>query len=598
MSQRRGLMGLVLLIALVGTAHAIWIVQDRGLQRAPDDYGYLYGALRLADTVSGVGPAGLPSLEELSLGGRPPLYQIVTIPFVLALGRSIDAAMAVNGFFLILLMVTTYLLTRRRGGTTAGALLACTLVATFPPIVHLLHAYRALAALPACGALSLWLLVELLERRTPSWAIAFWLSILFGAAMHPAFIYTMAVPAAFGTGALLLAGAQGRITLAPRLEAWLGSRVSRSLLSRGIAPGIVMAGAPLALWYLGPGRNLYEAMLRIAASKTLTEQGVAISRVEALEKTVSPWWYLVTTPTALGLVVALLVLPAVAIALLRQRGVTDWILPLTVISTSVVLTALERYNWKYFAPALPAVAILVALMVARLAPRVKTVATSIVVATSAFVFAWSSWGHPGHRAEGPALMLGAVATASNQCLHSWVFCAQPPGPSPITDAYEPVLEYVLQSPHCTEGRTCQLMVIGKSTVSSRMFSFLMIQRWPHARLTIVDQGTRNFGLSFPVGNLLDSTFIVYRRNGPRHRAGHQLDNVQIAQTFLRRPPPAFRASFRQIKRFPSPRGPLILLRRERAILGTQRQEIVRGFEARVRTNPPAERGGPKNKALP
>ena len=132
------------------------------------------------DSLGGDSPSDLRgAFEGLPLQGRAPLYQILTMPFLLAFGRSVRAALGVNLAFQVLLLVSVYALGQRLAGRPAG-LLAALMTAAYPPLIHLSHIYRPHFAVAACVTTSLWLLLRLLEDRTQKRALGFGASLGFG----------------------------------------------------------------------------------------------------------------------------------------------------------------------------------------------------------------------------------------------------------------------------------------------------------------------------------------------------------------------------------------------------------------------------------
>ena len=141
--DRRGEhIALGLLIAIVSLINIVWISQDTRPQPGADPNHYLIKLFECVDSLNEQG--GAPSWESvagMSLQGRPPLYQFLTIPFIYLFGRSEDAALSVNVIFGAILLLSTYGIARFAGNGKAG-LLAAFLVATYPPIVNLSRIYR------------------------------------------------------------------------------------------------------------------------------------------------------------------------------------------------------------------------------------------------------------------------------------------------------------------------------------------------------------------------------------------------------------------------------------------------------------------------
>ncbi len=105
MARHRVRIALALLIAGACWVQLDWIRADRSFSPAPDSYVYLSRLLAYLDGPDGDGAPGV-ALGELSFRGRPPLYQLLTVPFLAVFGRSEDAATAVNLPFLALLLLS------------------------------------------------------------------------------------------------------------------------------------------------------------------------------------------------------------------------------------------------------------------------------------------------------------------------------------------------------------------------------------------------------------------------------------------------------------------------------------------------------------
>ncbi len=134
LTRRQSWVGLGLLIGSAAALQVFWSWTDEAPTPHGDSYAYLKNLLRFLDQL---GSRDLiASLRGLSVLGRPPLYQLLTAPFILLLGRSEAAALSVNVVFIALLGVATYNLGRLARNQTAG-LLAAFLVLTYPPVVHL-----------------------------------------------------------------------------------------------------------------------------------------------------------------------------------------------------------------------------------------------------------------------------------------------------------------------------------------------------------------------------------------------------------------------------------------------------------------------------
>lgn len=166
-----------------------WLLADTSLLTMTDSYGYLYRLLRFVDTFDPSAPSKLwQALGDLSAWGRPPFYQLITVPFVLLFGRYEDAALAVDLLFLAVLAVGAYGAGSLAGGFRAG-LLTSFLACTYPPIVHLHRTYSAYVAVPSMVALAIWALIGLVKTRSVGTAWFLSLALALGLLIHPSFSY-------------------------------------------------------------------------------------------------------------------------------------------------------------------------------------------------------------------------------------------------------------------------------------------------------------------------------------------------------------------------------------------------------------------------
>ena len=163
---------LALLIVFVSLANIQWIRNDAAPMPHPrDPYHYATNTLEFMDGIERGESGGLESFAQLSFRGRPPLYQLLSMPFVALFGRSTDAMLGLNVVCNALLLVLVFGLGRSISGGRAG-LLAALAVATSPPVIHLSRIYRPHGALLAFAVLSVWLLLRL-DNKTPKSCISY-----------------------------------------------------------------------------------------------------------------------------------------------------------------------------------------------------------------------------------------------------------------------------------------------------------------------------------------------------------------------------------------------------------------------------------------
>ena len=117
------MLALAAIVAGVSAANVWWIRRDAAPWPHPrDPYVYLANTLRFVDELGAQGwsdPGG--ALTRLSFEGRPPLYQLLSVPFVLVGGRSEDAALLVNVLLVVVLLACVYGIGRIAANGRAGS---------------------------------------------------------------------------------------------------------------------------------------------------------------------------------------------------------------------------------------------------------------------------------------------------------------------------------------------------------------------------------------------------------------------------------------------------------------------------------------------
>ena len=126
------MLGLLAAIAIAQAfANPWWILEPSRFAPIDDSYVYLSNLFNTFDGLSTIrSPAQLwRSLESLSVGGRPPLTQLLTLPLLAVFGRSETVALSVNLGYILLLVISTYKLARHfsdRGIALLAAFVAVT----------------------------------------------------------------------------------------------------------------------------------------------------------------------------------------------------------------------------------------------------------------------------------------------------------------------------------------------------------------------------------------------------------------------------------------------------------------------------------------
>ncbi len=546
---------LVLLMAVVATINTFWIRQDQSRMIKGDCYIYLTKLLSFVDNSDQKSLGNFwVSLERLSVEGRPPLYQLLTVPFIRVFGRSEDAALAVNLVFLVLLMVSVYNIGRLAANDVAG-LLGTLLVVSYPPIIHLSRTYLPHAALPACVALSLWLLLMVIKERSIRSAWLYCATLAFGLLTHPYFAWAMAVPAfaSFVYLSLFCTRPKFPRQLTNTLR-WFSGKVSDRFFLLGLLPGGVLALCLPLAWYVNFSYGLLGDMEVYGdAAKRGPARMQGFPEVDSLL-----WRWVQTTPSAISNVLTLLLIVGV-VSILVKRRVPALVLAFTLIVTYSIwsLRPIPR-TWWYFAYVLPVAAATTAVGIMYI--RSKWLSRPLIVlaaACSAFIYSVVTWGvSPWNRSF--AVALGAPLDQACRSRLTTVFCPTPPEADrwPARD----VLRTVLKDPKCRERRPCSLMTTGDLWMPR--LRYFLIQDGNHGRVRISAQAHNRRGTGFNFEKLLNSDYLLYPDpKPPRMGVPYGI----AAARFLQSPPARFASAHRTIARFDSPNGGVKLIKRTKPL---------------------------------
>jgi hypothetical protein len=491
--------------------------------------------------VEGLGEAPLwESVAALSHDGRPPLYQLLSVPFLYLFGRSADAALLINVVFGVVLLLSTYGIGRLVQDGKAG-LLAALLVVAYPPLVDLSRIYRPHFAIAACVALSLWLLLLLLKARSPKIAWLFGASLVLGMLVHSSFLYVLAAPTVlFGFYALLFQTPPRYPSILKEAPRWLLAKLRDPFVLYGLLPAALVAAALTAGWYLTEGRTLLRVLQQV------TQEGRDVTR--GFSVPFSFWWYALTAPGAISYVFAIFFLGGLVAGIVKRQLYT-FVLVMTFLAAYVVYSTRGGRAWFYLASVLPIVAILTATWIMGLARRrISAVLTIVCVGTAVLTFSvvtWGlkSWGEPFIRALGAPLNSQTCVSPSNV-----VFC---PWPARDEDwRLSDVLEIIHDDADCRD-RTCHLTLVqgwwNIWHVNYNSFRCYLARDFPETRLEIYS--TRLETLADQLQLLLSSEYVLYRPDNYTHNLRY----------FLLSPPSAFADAHRQVASFEFPNGTIARL---------------------------------------
>ncbi|MBN1657360.1 MAG: tetratricopeptide repeat protein, partial [Anaerolineae bacterium] len=491
-----------------------------------------------------------------------PLYQLLSVPFILLFGRSEDAAVAVNLLFTALLLWATYGTGRlARNGWTG--LLAAFLVAAYPPLLHLSRMYRPQAALPACVAVSLFLLLLLLNRRSIGLAWLFGVSLGAGMWMHLNFFYFLPVPAAgLGLYMLLFQAPPRRPPSLKGTPRWLLRKLGDPFVLFGLLPAALIAAGLAAAWYLPHSQAIFELQREVESNYSFARGFGSVPH--------NFWWYVLTAPGALSTVQAFLLglglILCLGLGLARRR-----LAPLVLVVTFVLLylflgQRVGDLGWLHFAPALAVAAALTAVGLGELQdlglPRwpsagrwLSTVGVLGGVATAALTFATGTWGlQPWSR---PLVL--ALGSPLDTITCTWrmhlAFC---PDRAAQDDWHvDDILETVLDDPQCL-GSPCQLAVVPADEYFNPMtFDSYLDRLYPQSRDQVVIHNPGGWAGWPGDGQWLASHYLLFVPTIRHPGYGREI-RAEIT-AFLESPPPDFAELYRPVAAFPLPEGMMATL---------------------------------------
>ena len=500
------LLGIVTIILV--TANVLWLVRDTRPVPAGDENTIMARTLIFVDRLNTDG-FSWDMIDQLSHYGRPPLYQLLSVPFVLIFGRSMDSGVYVNMLFYILLMVATYNIGKAAHGRQAG-LLAAILVGTYPTMVRISHLYRPSFALAACTALTMWQLLLLVKTRSVKCAWWTSLSLAFGLLVQPMFAYGIPIPAAAIYVYLTLTDpAGGRLTSVRELFGWLGRKLKQPLFLKGILPSGLIAVGLVSLWYLTRGDWMISTLLKYSSSDIVELRGFETLTLGLREDYPALLMYALTSPSAISIVFGLLAGIGLIHAFIR-RSMPGLILAGSFLFSYLILSLMPTLGWRYFDEILPIAAVLTSLWIFSLRSKklvIVLVVISLGFASLNFILTTSELIPASKQLVSS---LGGIPADSRDCdMAAYaLFCPDPPrgDPWPVSD----VLEVVSKDADCreiTDGTFCGLLVVSTNPYFQfPVYKFHQIQDFPDLPLEI--EGVLRPLLN--VNHLMEFEFIIYQ----------------------------------------------------------------------------------------
>ncbi len=560
---------LALLIVGFCAADLAWILADQAPMANTDAYIYAHRLLGFFDRAEWGSPGELwSSILELSHGGRPPLYQVLTLPFVAIFGRSEDSLLIINILLLALLMVSTYHIGRLAGSRWAG-LLAAALVVSYSPVVQISRMYMPHFALIPFYALSVWLMLRLAQDR--SVRNAWWLCAALAATslIHPNFFTILAPTVAIFSIYTVFFDSAPRVPAGLKnLLPWVVAKLRTPFVLYGLLPAALLAAGIALFWYLNWGTKMLEAQQKFLSEELSTFRGYTVKRFGFLDLPMNFWWYARSAPGTMSSFLALGALAGLVFGIWKRRRAAILLAGL-LIAGYVAQSFQANLFWMYIAPILPVAAALTAVWLTEVRPRWLSRTLTVVCLLAAFgsisiqMLGIGAWGRP------IAVALGSpIDTPTCKAQYAAALCPTPPQRGwPIQE----ILETVLADPECQE-RTCSLMVVNHYSFVRGNFVFEMRRKWGELPVKIHSHGVARLGRTYPLAALLRSDFLTWVDVD----GGVDMRSYRAATAYhLRSQPPSFAAAHQTVATFESPTGePIRLLKRTAPLTVAEATETI------------------------
>ncbi len=558
-----------------------WLHSDTLLGPEPDSKTYFINTSKFIIAMFNGGLGQLPkALARLSIGGRAPLYQLLSVPFLVLFGRrSMDYAVLVNVPFQILLALSTYKIGTMVFNRQAG-LLGAFLVLVYPPLVQLQHIFRPNFAMAACVALCIWRLLVVLKHRTVGsvWALA--LSVMFGILIHPFVVFAVAVPLLVFSIYIIFFQAEPHYPQSWRDINWLVGKMKAPVFLLGFLPALVVALIPILAWYLGTGVPLLSLFETLNSPALVAFRGYSVYTMGLpLEGISYFWWYAVRMPNAVTYVLAFLLLVGVLYSLISRKL---YVLSLLVgfVGAYVLLAMQSTMTWMHFAEVLPLVAVLSVGWIGSLPQKwMRLAVISVVLVTGIFVYSAVMQGFASHPWEvSIARALGSPLTPDGRCLTSdQVFCQHPPVQQDWRTPTDRLLQVLARDPGCRPGQ-CTLLVADRSVnFSSLTFSYYALADYPKVPVTTLSPGSIAFTMySFNFRAVLESPYIVYVNASVIGKPnGYALALTQL----LHSPPASFSNAHTVLETVRLPNGEEArLIKRTGPVTWQEAEDVVRAVD--------------------
>jgi hypothetical protein len=588
---------LAMLVLLACVSGVLWVVLDTRPQPGADPNTYLIKAFELADSLKSRGGVDLwQSLTDASIDGRPPLYQLITAPFIFLFGHSEDVPLCVNLISLIILILSTYGIGSLAWNRRAG-LLAAFLVATYPPLIQFSTIYIARNWLPACVSMCVWELLLLLKTRSIKVAWLLGLTMSIGMLIHPEFLFLIPIPAIIICLYGLLFKNLPRYPLSPKgLFRWMLHKLKDPFLVFGLLPAGLVAVGFVAGWYIPNSQSILALQNNIAIS--WSDQTYGFGGIPY-----SFWWYALTLTGSISNVLAILFLIGLVACIIiwREGPLVLWI---TFVGMYLAQSLRQgTYGWLNFSAVLPVMAAITAIGILAIGDLILKFRIGIIVlernrvmrsiarafkliipqgttlkpilmnptevkdgkykpisimmallcvGVASFNFYFVAWGN-GSWSQPFARILGSPM-ASGTCLKriDLAFCPSPPQQG--NWQIDEILGFVLAQPDC-QAHGCNLVVVPKQdTFNSILFNSTIVRDFPQSSKTIHISSADGWGGAPGDAQWVLSDYLVYIPSWRGQDAPREIQIGTSVTQMLESPPPIFASLHQEIASFKLPDG--------------------------------------------
>jgi tetratricopeptide (TPR) repeat protein/4-amino-4-deoxy-L-arabinose transferase-like glycosyltransferase len=555
------ILGFLIIFLLV--SNYIWLKIDNSIVENRDSTIFLSRAIQFIKSAQSPEFNLADGLKRMSLGGRPVLLQLLSIPFLLVFGYSIDAYTYLNFLFYILLVVATYNIGKNVKNRNAG-LLAAVLVSCYPSTVRLSKITLTSFAMIACVALAIWFLLNFIKTRSVRDIWLTNLSLAFGFLAHPSFTYGIPISVALLLLYTVFFDTYPKwVTRTKEFPAWLSGKLCQPVFLYGLLPSSLVSIGVILMWYVPFGSPLLNTLDRVSL---YVPQGRYLLGPNYFNLSYQ-FWYAITSWLALSTILAILFWIGI-IATNIKRQPYAIILAFIFIVTYFIHNMVPGLSWRYFAQVLPVVAAITSLWVFSIRNRLFSTLLAITcVAISIFNFLTISWGFNSITKPVAILLMGHDPSTVSLCRPSYaMYCSDPPNPEkwPIND----IVKTIVSDPVCKKGN-CKVAVLPGNIYFFQAIPFVADIEFPEANLDIsilLDPGVWGVNVNVPTGyydipKLLESDYIVYNLSDSIGLYEDMPSKEWFLATihFFDSLPPLFSASHQLIAEYQLPDGTKALL---------------------------------------